>query len=312
MRVLVTGADGFVGTHLVSALRARGDRVEACGGPGGVAGLEITDAAAVAARVEHANPEAVVHLAGISSVAQSHTSPARTVAINVLGAMNLLQAIRQHAPAARSLLVGSGEEYGRLGEGERASEDHRLAPVSPYAASKAAVEVLARQLVATYGLSIILARPFNHLGSGQALNFVMPSFAEQLVRIARQEVPPVMAVGDLSPVRDFTHVLDVVDAYLLLLERGEPGEAYNICSGEGRSIQAMLEMLQEMAGTAAQVRIDPARLRPAEIPWLVGNPGRIESLGWTRRRPLRHALRDILNSAGGRSFGPSSASSSTQ
>jgi GDP-4-dehydro-6-deoxy-D-mannose reductase len=312
VKVLVTGADGFVGTHVVQALRARGDTVEACGGPGGPAGLEIADAAAVLQRVEQSSPEGVIHLAGVSSVAWSHGNPLETHRVNVLGTMNLLQAIRAHVPSARLLLVGSGEEYGRLEQGERAAEDHILAPVSPYAASKVAVEVLARQYVATYGMAIILARPFNHVGSGQASNFVMPSFAEQLVRIARNADPPVITVGDLSPVRDFTHVLDVVDAYLLLLERGLPGEVYNVCSGEGWSIRAVLELLQQIAGTAAQIVVDPARLRPSEIPWLVGDPRRMESFGWTRRRPLRQALRDILDFAWGRSFVPSSPSSSTQ
>jgi GDP-4-dehydro-6-deoxy-D-mannose reductase len=308
----VTGADGFVGTHLVRALRSRGDTVDACGGPGGPGGLEIADSAAVLRRVEESKPAGVIHLAGVSSVAWSHENPLETLRVNVLGAMNLLQALRKHARTARIVLAGSGEEYGRLEEGEKAAEDHQLAPVSPYAASKAAVEVLARQWVATYGMSVVLARPFNHLGRGQSSNFVMPSFAEQLVRIARNEASPVIAVGDLSPVRDFTHVLDVVDAYLLLLDRGNAGESYNICSGTGWSIRAALEELQEIAGTAAQIRVDPARLRPVEIPWLVGNPGRMESFGWTRRRPLRQALRDILDSAGARSFVPNSPSSSTQ
>src|SRR6516165_5804819 len=127
MNVLVTGANGFVGTHLVAALRARGDRVEACGGPGTELGFEITDLAAVSARVEQAKPDAVIHLAGVSSVAQSHADPASTVAINALGTMNLLQAVRDHTPRGRILLIGSGEEYGRLAAGERAREDRPLA-----------------------------------------------------------------------------------------------------------------------------------------------------------------------------------------
>jgi GDP-4-dehydro-6-deoxy-D-mannose reductase len=312
MNVLVTGANGFVGTHLVAALRARGDRVEACGGPGTELGFEITDLAAVSARVEQAKPDAVIHLAGVSSVAQSHADPASTVAINALGTMNLLQAVRDHTPRARILLIGSGEEYGRLGAGERAREDRPLAPLSPYGASKVVVEVLARQSFEAYGTAVILSRPFNHLGAGQSPNFVMPSFAEQLVRITRGESAPIIQVGDLSPVRDFTHVLDVVDAYLLLIERGRPGEAYNVCSGQGLSVGDALATLQQMAGTEAQVRVDPARIRAVEIPWLVGDPGRIDALGWVRKRPLRQAFRDILDSAGGPSFVPSSASSSTR
>jgi len=294
MRVLVTGSDGFVGRHLVAALRARGDAVEACGSPGAIGGLEITDDEAVSSRIDRTRPEAVVHLAGISSVAESHKHPTTAVAVNVLGAMNLLKGLREHARGARVLLVGAGEEYGRLAEGERAAEDHPLAPLSPYAASKVAVEVLARQALAAYGMAVVFARPFNHLGAGQASNFFLPSFAAQVIRIKRGEVAPLISVGDLTPVRDFTHVLDVVDAYLLLLKRGVTGETYNICSGQGRSIASLLEELQQIAKTSAAIRVEADRLRPTEIPWLIGDPGRIEALGWTRRRTVRRALEEVL------------------
>jgi GDP-4-dehydro-6-deoxy-D-mannose reductase len=312
MKVLVTGADGFVGSHLLRALRGRGDTVSACGGPGGPNGVEITDVAAVSAQVANACPDAVIHLAGISSVARSHAHASDTVAVNVVGAVNLLDAVREHAPRARVLLIGSGEEYGRIPAGRRASESDPLSPLSPYAASKVAVEVIARQAMDAYGLDVILVRPFNHLGPGQAPHFVIPSFAQQLLHIARGEQPPVVSVGDLSPVRDFTHVLDVVDAYLLLLGRGNRGETYNVCSGEGLSIQGALDKLQKLAGTRAEIRVEPERLRPAEIPWLVGDPARTERLGWSRRRSIDRALSDILDSLGEAPFGQSSESSSTR
>ena len=296
MKVLVTGADGFVGTHLVRALRTRGDLVEACEGPGGLLGLEITDAAAVLERVEQFGPASVVHLAGISSVAWSYQHPLETLQTNVLGTANLLEAVRKAAPLARVLLVGSGEEYGRLERGSRAVETRPLAPLSPYAASKAAAEMVGRQAVGS-GLEVVLARAFNHLGPGQAAHFVIPSFARQLLAVGRGDVPPVVKVGDLTPVRDFSHVADVVEAYLLLLERGGPGEVYNVCSGEGLSIQQTLDALQELAGTHAQVQVDTARLRRTEIPWLVGDPGKLERLGWQRRRQVRQALRDVLEEA---------------
>jgi GDP-4-dehydro-6-deoxy-D-mannose reductase len=297
VKVLVTGADGFVGTHLVRSLRARGDIVEACGGPGGPEALEITDADAVLRRLRQANPDGIIHLAGVSSVAWSHQHPEETHRVNVLGTSILLEATRSAAPTARLVLVGSGEEYGRLVEGSRAVETMPLAPLSPYAKSKADAEELGRQAARAHGLAVILARPFNHLGCGQAAQFVMPSFARQLAAIAKAGGDGVIEVGDLTPVRDFSHVDDVVAAYLLLLERGVSGEVYNVCSGIGLSIRQALDMLQELAGTRAEIRVDPSRIRPTEIPWLVGDPDRIEQLGWQRRRQIRDALSDVLQEA---------------
>lgn len=299
MKVLVTGADGFVGTHLVHALRARGDTVDPCSGPETPGGLEITSGAAVEARVRESAPDAVIHLAGISSVARSHDHPATTVAVNVLGAANLLESLKRHASRARVLLVGSGEVYGAVPGGHPANETDPLHPLSPYAASKVAAEVLGRQMAASYGLHVVLARPFNHLGQGQAPGFVVPSLTRQLLDIARGAAPPVVEVGDLSPVRDFSHVLDVIDGYLLLLDKGERGEVYNLCSGEGRSIRDLLDELQRLLATHAEVRVDPQRLRPVEIPWLVGNSARIQTLGWRRRRTVRDALADLIESLGG-------------
>jgi GDP-4-dehydro-6-deoxy-D-mannose reductase len=294
VRVLVTGADGFVGTHLVRTLRARGEAVDACSGPGGPGELEITSSAAVEARVIETRPDAVIHLAGISSVARSHEQVAATFSVNTLGAANLLEAVRRHAPGARMLLIGSGESYGAVEEGHRARELDPIQPLSPYAASKVSAEILARQMVVAYGLQVILVRPFNHLGSGQAPAFVVPSLARQLLDVADGRAEPVIAVGDLSPVRDFSHVLDVIEGYVLLLERGIPGEVYNICSGEPRRIRDLLDDLQHLLGTQAEVRVDPQRLRPVEIPWLVGDPGKVEALGWRRRRAVQEALEDVL------------------
>jgi GDP-4-dehydro-6-deoxy-D-mannose reductase len=291
---MVTGADGFVGTHLVRTLVARGDVVEACSGPGGPAELEITSWPAVEARVTESQPDAVIHLAGLSSVSRSHDQVAATFSVNTLGAANLLEAVRRHAPSARMLLIGSGESYGSVKEGNRAREVDPVEPLSPYAASKVSAEILARQMVVAYGLNVVLVRPFNHLGSGQAPGFVVPSLARQLLDVANGRADRVIAVGDLSPVRDFSHVLDVIEGYLLLLERGVPGEVYNVCSGEPRAIRDLLYDLQRLVGTHAEIRVDPQRLRPVEIPWLVGDPRKLEALGWRRRRAVLDALVDVL------------------
>ena len=272
VKVLVTGADGFVGTHLIRTLRARGDTVHLCSGPGGPGELDITSGAAVEVQIRQSLPDAVIHLAGISSVARSHEHPAATFAVNALGAANLLESVRRHAPRARVLLVGLGEVYGVLSSGHPAKETDPLRPLSPYAASKVAAEVLGRQVAESYQLHVVLVRPFNHLGPGQAAGFVVPSLTRQLLEVARGRVAPVVDVGDLSPVRDFSHVLDVIDGYLLLLDRGQPGQVYNLCSGTGRSIRELLDELQGLLGTRAEVRVDLQRLRPVEIPWLVGIP----------------------------------------
>jgi GDP-4-dehydro-6-deoxy-D-mannose reductase len=164
-----------------------------------------------------------------------------------------------------------------------------------------------------YDLQIIFARPFNHLGAGQAPGFVVPSLARQLLSVASGRSAPVISVGDLSPVRDFSHVLDVIDGYLLLLSDGSPGETYNLCSGVGLSIRELLDELQRILGTQAEVRVDPERLRPVEIPWLVGDPARAEALGWRRRRGVRDALVELIDSLrGARSSDTDSVSSSTR
>jgi GDP-4-dehydro-6-deoxy-D-mannose reductase len=294
MRVLVTGADGFVGRHLCGTLMERGDEVLACGGPERGDGLDVVDGPAVLERFRTFNPDGVIHLAGVSSVSWSHQNLAETMKVNVLGATHVLEATRRLAPSARVLLIGSGEEYGRIEPGNPARELDTLAPVSPYAVSKTAAEAIGRQAFLAYGLQVILLRPFNHLGPGQSPHFVVPSFARQLLAIAASKGRRSVEVGDLTPVRDFSHVADVVDAYVLLLDRGRAGEVYNVCSGRGLSIREILDLLQELAGTHAEVNVHPDRLRPAEIPWLVGDPNKLEALGWRRKREVRDALREVL------------------
>jgi len=301
MRVLVTGADGFVGRHLCRHLRENGDEVIEAHGPradgAGVPGLavDVTRPDSVKACVAEARPEAVVHLAGQSSVARSHQDPALAFAVNAMGAVNLLVAIKESAPKARMLLVGSGEMYGAVAPGTRAAEDAPLEPLSPYAAAKCAAEVAALQFARGYKLDIVCTRPFNHLGPGQDPNFVVPSFAAQIGRIKAGQAEPLLKVGDLSPIRDFSHVRDVVAAYRLLLHRGESGSAYNVCSGQGRTIRSLLDEMLQLSGVTARVELDPSRLRPAEIPSLVGDPSRLLALGWEPRLSATAALREVLD-----------------
>lgn len=296
MKILVTGADGFVGRHLCAYLRAQGDAVkEERGPPGPLAFLDIADERAVRASVQDAAPDGVVHLAGFSSVAASHANPADAVRVNALGTANLLTAVRDFVPKAKVVVVGSGEMYGPLTEGTRAHEEMPLVPTSPYSSSKVAAEVLALQFHRSYGLHVVCARPFNHLGRGQHRAFVVPSFAAQLQAVKRGEAEPVIRVGNLESIRDFSHVDDVVAAYRLLLERAPAGSTFNICSGEPRSIRSLLDELIALAGVQVRVDVDRQRFRPADVPYLLGDPAKIEGLGWKRARSVRDALREVLD-----------------
>lgn len=300
MRVLVTGADGFVGRHACHALRAAGDEVVEVHGPRGegvsstALHFDIADEAKVKAAVAEVKPEAVLHLAGFSSVAKSHQNPARVFAVNTMGVLHLLTALRENAPKARVLVVGSGEVYGPVAEGTLAKESHPHVPLSPYSASKSAAELAGEQFFRSYGMEVILARPFNHLGSGQDPTFVVPSFAAQIRAIALGTVDPVLRTGNLDAIRDFSHVKDVVDAYRLLLAKGEPGQAYNVCSGEGRTIRSLLEEMLRLANVQATIELDPARLRPSDIPSLVGSADKLRALGWAPKLSVADALRDVL------------------
>jgi GDP-4-dehydro-6-deoxy-D-mannose reductase len=282
MRVLVTGADGFVGPHLLCRLTLAGHEVVAWGGPQAAEpALDVRDAAAVSALVKEVAPEGVVHLAGWSSVGSSFDRPLDCFAVNALGTAHLLEAVRVGAPRARVLLISSGEVYGP-GEHPR-SEADALLSLSPYAMSKQAAELIAQQYQRSFGVQAIVARAFNHVGPGQDQRFVVPSLLQQVMDVARGQREPVIQVGNLDPVRDFSSVADVVDAYCLLLERGAVGQVYNVCSGRGRSIREVLDELLRLAGVSAEIRIDPARVRPTDIPHLVGDPARLLSLGWQPR-----------------------------
>jgi len=305
MRVLVTGGDGFVGRHLCRLLRDSGDEVVTWQGPPELGSpatgehaqrIDVRDAHAVHDAVERARPDAIVHLAAISSVARSHAEPTVTFDVNTMGTLHLCLAAKALVRRTRVLLVSSGEVYGPTAPGECATEAASLQPSSPYAASKVAAETIGFQFARSYGMHIVCARPFNHLGAGQAPTFAIPSFARQLVEARRSgESHPTISVGNLDPVRDFSHVRDVVAAYRLLLQRGVGGEVYNVCSGDGRSIRSVLDELAEVCGVVANVHVDRSRLRPVDLPSLIGDPSKLRALGWVPRSTIRDALCDIAS-----------------
>ncbi len=302
MRVLVTGAGGFAGPHVRAALGDAGHDVVALGGPHDLPpSLEVLDATAVRAAVAAAMPDAIVHLAGQAFVPPSIAEPLPTLAINATGTAHVLEAARANTTATRpirTLVVSSAEVYGRQ-RPERMPLDESvpLRPDNPYAASKAAAETYAATWSRVYGLDVVIARPFNHIGPGQDARFVVPSFARQLAEIAAG-APRVMAVGNLAAQRDFLDVRDVAGAYVALLANGRSGEVYNICSGHAVAIQEVLRQLITIARVAVEIRDDPQRLRPADVPLLSGDASKLRAeTAWEPAFTLAASLRDIYADA---------------
>jgi len=300
MHLLLTGVGGFVGSRLARLLLARGERVsgtffeEEPRAPGvTLYEADLLDAAAMAAAVRAAAPDAVVHLAGLSHVGESWTRMAEYFRVNVLGTENLLAA----AAGRRVVVASSAEVYGAVPEAEQPIDERReLAPQTPYALTKAAAERLA------LGRGAVVARCFNLVGPGQSVRFALPAFAAQLAAIARGERDAVLRVGNLSARRDFVHVDDGAEAYRLLAERGRPGETYNLASGRAFSLAEALDRLvaiAAIAGVPARIEIDPARMREVDLPLLAGDAGRLRALGWEARRGLDEALADLWAEASG-------------
>jgi GDP-4-dehydro-6-deoxy-D-mannose reductase len=293
VRALITGVSGFVGRHLVEHLRAMGDDVEGCDRADG--SVDIGDLSSVQAVVDRVRPEVVYHLAGWSDVGGSWAAPVEVFRANAEGTLNVLIACAE-AGVERVLAVSSADVYGIVREDELPiDEDAELRPVTPYAASKVAADYLALQAWLGGGLPVLRARAFNHLGPGQLPRFVAPALAE---RIARNELDggAVVPIGNLSARRDFTDVRDVVRAYRLLVERGEPGEAYNVCSGRAVSVQELAEALLTMASQPMQLTRDPALERPVDVPVLLGDNSRLrKATGWEPKIALDQTLSDLLD-----------------
>jgi GDP-4-dehydro-6-deoxy-D-mannose reductase len=309
VKLLVTGAGGFVGGHLLELLRREEPNAQVHGvvSPHGslpastgrgarLVEADLDDPAAAAAVVEQARPDAIVHLAGQSSVQQSWLDPGGTLRTNVLGIVHLLDATRQAGLRPAVLVVGSAEEYGLLPEaGMPIRETTPLRPASPYAVSKVAQGALALLYGPAGGLRVVLTRTFHHTGPGRGEAFAESSFARQIAEIEHGLRPAVIEVGNLDAVRDFTDVRDVVRAYRLLLDKGEAGQAYNVCSGRGRAIREVLEILLAASTAKVEVRVDPGRLRASDVPAQVGDPSRLrQATGWEPRIPLEQSLADLL------------------
>jgi GDP-4-dehydro-6-deoxy-D-mannose reductase len=294
MRALVTGAGGFVGPVLVEHLEACGDDVT---GVDHHTGPDLLDRPGWHRLLGDLVPDAVYHLGGWSDVGASWQEPVRTFRVNAEGTLHVLEAARA-AGAGRVLVISSADVYGTCAPQDLPlTERQPVDPRSPYGASKVAAEVLARRAWRGDGLETVIARPFNHIGPGQSPSFVAPALAQ---RIAEAEAAGGGTVrhGDLSPRRDLTDVRDVVRAYRLLVEQGEPGEVYNVCSGRDLAMTELLEHLVSHSTAAITTEVDPDLLRPVDLPVLRGSYTRLhERTGWAPEIDIGRTLADILDHA---------------
>jgi GDP-4-dehydro-6-deoxy-D-mannose reductase len=296
MRALVTGGSGFVGRHLIAHLHSFGDTVEVVD-HSGPAPVDVTDAEALRARFAAVVPDVVYHLAAHTHVGDSWDAEREVFRVNVDGTACVLAAC-ESARVGRVIVVGSAEEYGTVDDlGVPLLETAPLRPLSPYARSKVAAEELAVAAFRDRGLGVICVRAFNHTGPGQSPRFLVPGLAARIVA-AEREGHETITVGNLDPVRDYSDVRDVVRAYRLLAERGEPGTVYNVCSGRGIAVGEIARALLALAERPLRLEIDPALVRATDVPVLVGDATRLEhATAWRPEIPLDRTLADVLSAA---------------
>jgi GDP-4-dehydro-6-deoxy-D-mannose reductase len=304
MRVLVTGAGGFVGRHLTEELRKAG-HTPYCFDQEPAPGIsrermftgDLRDAEGLSDVVCEVRPDACVHLAGIAFVPVGWSDPHLVFSVNLVGTVNLLEAFRAHAQEASILIVTSGEVYGEASGREPLTEESRMAPANPYAASKLGADLTSLLYARRYDMHVMTSRPDNHTGPGQSPLFVTSAFAEQLADIADGRAQPKMHVGNLDNERDFTDVRDVARAYRLLIEGGQKGEAYNIASGRQVSIRSVLDLLCDAAGVRPEIEVDRARYRPTDFKPILDISKIKNDVQWEPEIPLRTTLQDVYADA---------------
>ena len=310
MRVLITGITGFVGSHMAEYALAKGahvfgsnrwrskmENVEHLRSKVTFIESDLRDLSSVRALLETSVPDYIVHLAAQSFVGVSWHAPAETLTTNIISQVNLLEALRGLKMSPRFLAVGSSEEYGLVLEDELPiKETNPLRPLSPYAVSKVTQDMMAYQYFKSYGLPIVRTRAFNHEGPRRGDVFVTSNFARQVAEIEAGLREPVVYVGDLTPRRDYSDVRDIVRGYWLLLERGEPGEVYNLCSGRSWPIQQVLDFVLNLSTVKGiTVKTDPARLRPSDVMILEGDPTKMhKATGWKTEIPFERTLTELL------------------
>lgn len=312
MRVLITGITGFAGSHLADYLlaehpdveifgtwrwRSRTENIEHLEGRIKLVECDLKDATAVRQTLSEIRPERIFHLAAQSFVPASWQAPAETLNNNIVSQTNIFEAMRSLDLDSRIQIAGSSEEYGLVLPDEvPIKESNPLRPLSPYAVSKVAQDLLAYQYFRSYGLKAIRTRGFNHTGPRRGEVFVTSNFAKQIASIEAGLREPVIKVGNLSAQRDFTDVRDTVRAYWLALEKGKPGEVYNLCSGHAVTIAELLDMLLAHTDTQVEIEVDPDRLRPSDVEILLGDSSKFQGdTGWQPEIPLSRTVEDLLD-----------------
>jgi len=310
-RVLVTGVTGFAGSHLVDYMltrsdceiygiqrwRSRTENIEHFMDKIALVECDLRDAFSTRDTLEAIKPDWIFHLAAQSFVPTSWSAPSESLDTNIQGQLNLFEAVRKIGLKCRIQLACSSEEYGMVMPDELPiRETNPLRPLSPYAVSKVAQDMLGYQYWMSWKLDAVRTRGFNHEGPRRGPVFVASDFAKQIADIEKGRRDPVLSVGNLEAKRDFTDVRDMVRAYWLALEKCEPGEVYNICSGKAWRIGDMLDELLGMTKAKIEVRQDPKRLRPSDVPILLGDYSRFhEATGWEPQIPFEQTLRDMLD-----------------
>jgi len=305
MRILITGISGFVGSHLAEyelsigmeitgAIRHRSNlkNIERIKNDIGLVECDVTDSFSVVKMIREVKPDIIHHLAAQSFVPTSWRSPQETLNVNIMGTVNILEASRLYCPEAIIHLTGSSEEYGLVLKDEiPIKETNPLRPMSPYGVSKVAEDLLGQQYHHSYDMKIIISRAFNHEGARRGKEFVTSQFARQTIMFERKQTNEIL-VGNTEAIRDFSDVRDIVRAYWLLTQKGLAGEVYNICSGKGTRMTELLMMFLELRTRRDQVTIrgDASRIRPSDVPVLIGDNSKIKKLGWKPEIPLEETV----------------------
>lgn len=290
--LLATGLSGFVGGHLQHAI-ARSEAWQLLAAKP----HNLLDPASLDAWLQAGVPDAVIHLAGQTFVPAAFKDPAHTLQVNLLGTLNLLQALKRAGFDGTFLFVSSGDVYGQVAEADLPiTETLAPKPRNPYAVSKVAAELLCQQWGYAEGWRVLVARPFNHIGSGQAASFVVPSMAQQIVSADSGAQRLTLEVGDIDVTRDFLDVRDVISAYFALLEHGRSGEIYNLCSGVERTIRELIMQMASLAGVSVDLVQDLSRMRPADQRRVVGNAEKLQKdTGWKPSISITETLQSVLS-----------------
>lgn len=301
MRCLITGINGFAGSWLAEYLAEKNIETAGTFYPKSPAQpnafpCDLSIPHEIEEIVKKIRPDIIFHLAAQGYVPASWEDPAGTVKVNVLGTLYLLEALRKLSPDTKTLLIGSGDEYGFNDGNKPLTEDTPLSPQNPYAVTKVCIDLMGAQLARYHNLHIIRIRPFPHIGPRQSPNFAVSDFCRQIALIEKTKQPPVIKAGNIESRRDFTDVRDMVRAYWLAAEKGAPGEVYNISSEKAYSIKEMLKKLIAMAKTEIKIEIDASRLRPQDTIIKLGDSQKFRRLtGWRPEIPIEQTLRETLD-----------------